>query len=162
MCLLEKAKVKIDLPIIATGSSATPVNKKLFDQWQSARPIKKSKYVTISSSLKPADPQPGSTFEYIVTVKIGSKYHIQSHTPTMPSLVGCDVFLNPIEDVYFDRSTYPPPTMRDDSVLGKLSEYSGTIVIRTTGEVDEEAKKLGVFGGVFVYLCSKYFPLSDS
>jgi len=151
ICLLETARVKIDLLVLSAGSRATPANKKLFDQWRSATPLKKSKYVTISSSLKPADPQPGSTFEYIVTVQIGSNYHIQSHTPTMPSLVGCDLFFNPVEDVYFDRSTYPPPTMRDDSVLGKLSEYSGSIVIRTAGEVDEEAKGLDGFGGVFVY-----------
>lgn len=151
MCILEKAKVKIDLPIISAGSRTTPTNKKLFDQWRSATPLKKSKYVTISSSLKPADPQPGSIFEYIVTVKIGSNYHIQSHTPTMPSLVGCDLFLNPVEDIYFERAIYPPPHMREDSVLGKLSEYSGSIVIRVPAEVDEEAKELNGFGGIFVY-----------
>lgn len=150
-CLLEKTEVKLVLPIVSNSSAVTFTHNKEFKQWQSAQPNQTSKYVTMRSSLSPVEPKLGEMFEYVVNVQISSGYHIQSHEPTMPGLVGCDLFVRHVQDVYFEKTIYPKPKIRQDSILGELSEYEGNLEIRVPAEMDEEAVGPFDFGGVFVF-----------
>ena len=139
-CIREVAEVQLDLPVAARGSAAVAANEELFQQARRAFPKSKSKYLTVSAETKPENLSPGQAFELIVNINVKRGYHIQSHAPLHEAFIATDVFLERIDDVYFEAGVYPEPKFRTLAGLGKVSEYGGRIVVRFSGEVDAEAE----------------------
>ncbi len=149
-CLQEKANVELEIPVQPSGDEPKPANDELFNRARRALPKSSSKYVTITPSLAPAHLAPGAKFELELAIEVAKGHHIQSHTPTMPSLIPADVFLERRDGVRFGRPVFPEGKKRPDKYLGELSEYEGRITVRTSGDVSADrtpgpARIAGVF-----------------
>ncbi len=148
----EQASLKLDLPVVVADEVGKPANKELFDRARAAMPARTSKYVTIAPAMSAKQLSPGKPFELRLTIDVAKRHHIQSHTPTLPSFIKCDVFMAPTDGLYFEDAVYPKPHLREVQYLGKLSEYSGHVVVRMPGEVAKDAAPGTVsVGGVFTY-----------
>ncbi len=137
-CLREEAEVSVTLPVLAAGGEAGEANRKLFKRARRAAPKATSKHVSVKAAGSPASLLAGAKFDVAVTIDIKRGFHIQSNKPTMPSLIGADIFLEPSEGVEFGEAVFPKAHFREVANLGKLSEFEGEIVVHVPGEVDSE------------------------
>jgi len=151
-CIREGADVQLDLPVAAPGTEAVAANDELFQRARRALPKSKSKYLTVAAETEPENLSPGQAFELVVNINIKRGYHIQSHEPLHETFIKTDVFLERINDLYFENATYPAPKFRTLKGAGRVSEYGGRIAVRFSGEVDSEAERLpDRLGGLLRY-----------
>ncbi len=153
ICIWGDAELKLELPVARSGEAPQFANVRLFERAGSAQPIRQSKYVSITSSVSSSELSPGKSFDFLVNVEVAKGYRILSHEPVSTNPASCDLFIGRTPDIFFDRAVYPKAKKRVDKKLGKVGEYSGTIVIRVPGEVEaEEPFPAGPrLGGVFTY-----------
>jgi len=150
-CLREDATFLLDLPVQTTGATK-PANADIFERTKRSSPKATSKYVTVKPSVRPDPLSPGTKFDLLMTVDVTRGHHIQSNTPTVPSLIPSDVFVERQEGVRFDRPVFPEGKIRPDKYLGKLSEYDGRITVRIPGVVDASRNAGPIrIAGIFTY-----------
>lgn len=141
-CLLESQVAEVSLPIVAQAAAVKPANADLFAAAKMRLPVsaEKAKYISITPRLGKGKLAPGESFEIHLEVVIKRGFHIQSNKPLTPGLIATDVFIEPVDAVFFDRAIYPKPKIKMDPKLGKLSEFGGKIEIRIPAEADTELK----------------------
>lgn len=149
-CVRESADVQLDLPL-RTAGEAKPANEQVFKAARNALPATKSRYVTLKPSIDPPSTKAGDRFTLSLLVEVTTGFHLQAPKPAITSLFGADLFLNRLEAVYWQKSEFPSPKSRQVASLGTLKEYDGAFTVKTTGEVDGEAKGPIELGGVFVF-----------
>ena len=93
----------------------------------------------------------------MLQLNIKSGMRIQSHTPTIPGLVGTDVFVERTPGLIIEAPIYPPPEERVDKNLGRLSEYGGRCLLRlpVSADMDLAAGPLRVAGVLKYQACDK-------
>jgi thiol:disulfide interchange protein/DsbC/DsbD-like thiol-disulfide interchange protein len=162
-CFRESVDLRLELPV-HSGGEAGPANERLFQRARRVLPEITSKYVTVAASTTARGLSPGLEFELALAVDVARGHHIQSHEPLTEEFIKADVFMEPTEGITFKKPVFPKPHFRTIPVLGKISEYSGRIVVRVPAEVDEEPPVGPVrFAGLFQYqACTKtggcFFP----
>ena len=62
-------------------------------------------------------------------VVVDEGFHAQSHTPLDESLIPLSVKMDDTAGVTFDPPNYPPPSVEDYPLLGKVSVYTGAVTI---------------------------------
>lgn len=139
-CIQEEMTVTLKLPVAASAADSKPANEDVLARAKRALPKPTSKVVSIVPSVGSSPIGPGSKFLVDIKTAISKGYHIQSNTPTMPSLIPAEVFMQRPDGVRFQRPSFPPPKMRKDKLLGELSEYGGEITIKVSAEIDSERK----------------------
>ena len=149
-CVPGRAEVTLELSVAAAGVEVKPANEELFQRARLALPKEQGRVVMLTPSLSATELKPGTDFELLLEVAIQHGFHIQSHKPTLPTLVKTAVLLENTPGVKFDAPQFPKPHMRKDRYLGALSEFTGTITIRIPGRVEEELPAGPLhFGGLF-------------
>ncbi len=140
-CIPGGAELSFSLPIVSQGTAAQAANKALFEEARAAFPIpvEKAKQIKLGGAIDKKAARPGEKFTATLTVEIAKGHHVQSHKPLQKGLIAAYVFVDGPEGFYVGEIEYPKGEMREDKVLGKLSEYSGKIEIKIPVEVDEEA-----------------------
>jgi thiol:disulfide interchange protein DsbD len=139
-CIPGDAEVSLSLPIVAKGSPPKPVNAEVFERAVAAMPIAsdKAEHVKLSGTLEPSELKRGGKAAAYLTLNIAAKHHMQSHKPLQEELIPAEVFVEQIEGVEIGEIEYPPPEIRQDKLLGKLSEYSGNVRIKIPLTVDKD------------------------
>jgi len=148
-CIREQADVELTLPVKATG--APPANEKIFKAARSELPGSSSKFVEVSSSIDGGPPNPGDTFALEVRLDIADGYRLVSNQPEKPSLVGVDVFVERVPNVYWDKVEFPEPKRGSVAEHGTIGAYDGTVTVRVPGEIDAEAEGPLDLGGIVVF-----------
>lgn len=139
-CIQEEASVQLKLPVSASTADVKPANEDILNRARKSLPKSSSKVVSVVPSVSSGSIGPGSKFVLDMKAGIAKGHHIQSNTPTMPSLIPAEVFMQRPEGVRFQRATFPTPKMRKDKFLGELSEFGGEISIKVPVEIDSERK----------------------
>lgn len=153
-CLNERQSVSLSLATVSDASAVKPAHEQVFTRARRRLPVSrgKAKYLTVTPSLSQGTLAPGATFQILIDVKIKPGFHIQSNKPLIAGLVATDVFMDPIEDVYFDPAVFPEPKVRMLPGVGKLSEFTGSIQVRIPAEADTELPGASrTIGGLLVY-----------
>ncbi|MFQ5590764.1 MAG: protein-disulfide reductase DsbD domain-containing protein [Phycisphaerae bacterium] len=153
ICVWGDAEQRLELPVAPSGSTPELINAELFERARSAQPNHRSDYVVITPALSTSELLPGTSFELLVNVEVAPGYRIHAHEPASGKVTNCDLFIERTPDIYFERAIFPKPTTRTDRKLGKVSEYSGKMVIRVPASVDAETPFATPprLGGVFTY-----------
>ncbi len=151
-CLREEAEVSLELPVVSSGGKVELDNEKLFSRARKALPRDVSKYVSVSPSVTTQSFDAETKFDLVLNMEVAKGYHIQSNTPSNEAFIACEVFVDPFSEIDFSRPVYPKGKVRQDKVLGKLSEYEGKFTVRVPGEVWEKPKDVPIrFGGILKY-----------
>lgn len=149
-CIQEEAAIDLTLPVRTSGEAAV-ANEDVFKRARRALPLAESKYLKVAAVTNPPSPAAGSKFELRLAVEVAKGHHIQSHTPTIPSLIGANAFVERRPGVRFERPVFPEGKSRTDKFLGTLSEYEGAFTIVVPGESDGDAKGPLNLAGVLSY-----------
>ncbi|HNQ21716.1 MAG TPA: protein-disulfide reductase DsbD family protein [Phycisphaerae bacterium] len=150
LCIVEKAHVGLGLSVAA--GEPRPAHQEFFERARRALPRAQGRYATVQAGLPEVQLTPGTKFDLLVTVQVRPGHHIQSHRPAQPNLVGAEVLLELTPGITFGPPQYPAPHNRVDPVLGRLSEFTGTVTIRVPATVDDEPPTVPVrIGGLFTY-----------
>jgi len=75
-----------------------------------------------------------------VVVEVGDGYHAQSHTPLDENFIKFELKPEDNASVKIGAPTYPPGKIEDYPALGKLSVYTGKVVVYFPLEVNADAK----------------------
>lgn len=142
-CIPGEVEVSLKLPVAEKGAAPKPANAELFKKAQSALPEPGSaaKYVKISGKLSKESLKPTDTATAVFIVEIEPKHHMQSHKPAQEELIPTILFLELTDGLEFGEVEYPQGHVREDKILGKLSEYSGKIEIKVPLTVAEGTNK---------------------
>jgi len=138
ICIRGESEVSVELPVLGAGSPVEAANAELFDRARRARPIRQSKYLSISASLSAPDLSPGGRLELLVTVEPAEGYRIASREPLSNQLSALDLFVGRTDDIYFEQAQYPRGSVGTHPKLGKVNEYTGRTTIRVKGELEAE------------------------
>ncbi len=157
-CIPGGAELSLSVPVVSPGTAAKPANKQLFEGARAAfpTPAEKAEHVKLRGAIDKQAASPGEKFTATLTVEIAKGHHMQSHKPLQEGLIPAYLFVESPEGFYVGEVAYPKGQVREDKILGKLSEYSGKIEIEIPVEVDEEAdKQPRRLGGLLQYqLCT--------
>lgn len=149
MCVPGRTDLALELPVAVKGAEPKPANEELFQRARAALPKTQGRVVALTPSLSTNELTVGTDFELLLEVKIKPGFHIQSHKPSLPSLVKTSVLLERTPGVTFGTPKYPKPHTRKDRYLGQLSEFSGTITVRIPARVEDKLPAGPVhFGGL--------------
>jgi thiol:disulfide interchange protein DsbD len=83
--------------------------------------------------------QPGQQGVIAVVMEIGSGLHAQSHTPLDKNLIPFSVSVEPHPSVTLLPPAYPPEEIHDYAALGKVSVYTGRVIVYVPLEVKSDA-----------------------
>ncbi|MCH7702998.1 MAG: hypothetical protein IID37_15050 [Planctomycetes bacterium] len=156
-CLRERQDAVLTLPTVASADSVRTAHADLFRRARAAMPRTQAAHLTIQAMSTNPTIKPGESFEIVLQLSIKSGMRIQSHTPTIPGLVGTDVFVERTPGLVIDAAIYPPPEERIDKNLGLVAEYGGRCLLRlpVTADTDLAPGPVRV-GGVLKYqACDK-------
>ena len=138
-CIRLNRAFKLNLPVAGASGETSPANVKLFERARRSfpEPGNRAKYVKIKPVVNVDRIKAGDKFKLGVVVDVEKGYHIQSHTPLAASYIATDVFLEPTEDVLFERGSYPEHKVR--TLRGKIqvAEYAGRLVVQFEAEADK-------------------------
>jgi thiol:disulfide interchange protein len=90
-----------------------------------------------------------------IVLEIPTGFHAQSHAPLDELLIKFQVKLDKSDTVIFGEVGYPPGTIEEYPKLGKLSVYTGRVVLLVPFEVkaDSAVGDLKVSGSLYYQLC---------
>jgi len=151
-CVPDGAELTVTLPVAASAKAA---NDEAFDEADWSLPVAASKAenAKISGKADAKALKPGAKFTATLVADIEKHHHMQSHKPLEDYLVPAIVFLEPTTGFEFGEVNYPKGKIRNDKMLGKLSEYAGKtefkIPVTVTDEYD--AQKSTAVRGVLQY-----------
>lgn len=140
-CVPGEAKLSLTLPVVAEASDAPPANLSLFEEAGAGLPLPttQAEHHTLSVTADKAAVKPGDTFTVTVTTTIEAKHHMQSSKPLVEGLIPAVVFVERTAGLEFGDVVYPKPHVRDDKVLGKMSEYGGEVAFKIPVTVEDDA-----------------------
>ncbi|MEK6675854.1 MAG: protein-disulfide reductase DsbD domain-containing protein [Planctomycetota bacterium] len=151
-CLLETAKVQLELPVAASTAEIRDANKDVFVSARRALPKSTSKYLSVKGDANPSTPGANQKLEVALHLQINEGFHIQSHQPLNESFVKCDVLMEPTKGVVFENPVFPAGQLRPVKVLGQISEYSGKVTVTIPAESLEEPPVAPVrYAGLVLY-----------
>lgn len=150
LCLFEDASIALELPVAAAGSEPKPANEEFFAQARRMLPKDKSRFVTVTPSFE-GELQAGQDIALVLDLKVATGMHIQSHRPTIETLIATKVLPERTPGIVFSEPVFPEPKLRVDPVLGKLSEFAGDVTIRIPGKVEEAPQGPVHFGGLLTF-----------
>ena len=156
-CLRERQDAVLTLPTVASADSVRTAHADLFRRARAAMPRTQAAHLTIQAMSTNPTIRPGESFEIVLQLSINSGMRIQSHTPTIPGLVGTDIFVERTPGLIIDPPIYPPPEERVDKNLGRLAEYGGRCLLRlpVSAELDLAAGPVRVAGVLKYQACDK-------
>jgi thiol:disulfide interchange protein DsbD len=139
-CIPGGAEVSLSVPIVAKAASHKPVNAEVFERASAEFPISanRARHVKLSGTMEPAELKPGGKATAVLLLSIAPNHHMQSHKPLQQELIAADVFVEQIEGIEIGEVEYPAQQIRQDDVLGKLSEYNGEVRIKINLVADEK------------------------
>jgi thiol:disulfide interchange protein len=90
-----------------------------------------------------------------IVLDIPAGFHAQSRTPLQENLIKFQVRLDKNDAVTYGEVVYPPGTIEEYPKLGKLSVYTGKVVLLIPFEVKADARPgdLKLTGSLFYQLC---------
>ncbi len=140
-CIPGKAKLVLTLPVAGPGAKPSPANEDIFKRARRAlpEPLDKAEHVKVSVAADAPTAAPGKAFNVIVSADLERGAHMQSHKPLDEYYIAAYVFVEPAEGFEIGDVVYPPGVERTDKVLGKLSEYSGTVAFKVPVTVNDDA-----------------------
>lgn len=159
VCIPGDAELSLSLPIVAAGSAQDkPANKAPFDKAEAALPAppEKAEHVSVSVQVGRAMVRRGETFTVTLQADVEPRHHMQSNKPLQEYLIPAVVFVELADGLDLGAVEYPKAHVRDDKLLGKLSEYSGKIAFKMPVRVlDEATPGVRAIRGVLQYqICS--------
>lgn len=99
------------------------------------------KVATVTAIAKPAVVAPGGRGVLVVTVAVGSKYHINAHAPNDPAYIATVFAGQKTPGITFGQAVYPAPKAMKLSYAPKpLLVYTGRAVIAVPFTVAKTAK----------------------
>lgn len=129
LCLPGGQTLSVEIPVAATAAPASEAILEEFDGAAYAVPSRaeKAEHLKFSIRTDKKTVKPGESFNAIITTQIAAKHHMQSNKPLEDYLIPALVFVEPVRDGEIGKITYPKSHIRDDPMLGKMSEYSGKV-----------------------------------
>ncbi len=136
-CVPDGAELSVTLPVAA---SAKPANADAFEEAEWSLPVSMAKAANakISGKSDAKALKAGATFTATLVADIEKHHHMQSHKPLEDYLVPAIVFLEPTPGLEYGEINYPKGKVRNDEMLGKLSEYAGKTEFRIPVKVTDE------------------------
>lgn len=136
-CVPDGAELSVTLPVAA---SAKPANADAFEEAEWSLPVSMAKAANakISGKSDAKALKAGATFTATLVADIEKHHHMQSHKPLEDYLVPAIVFLEPTPGLEYGEFSYPKGKVRNDEMLGKLSEYAGKTEFRIPVKVTDE------------------------
>ena len=99
------------------------------------------KVAAVTATAKPAATTPGGRGVLLVTVNIGTKYHINAHKPNDPAYIATAFEGQKTPGITFGQATYPAPKVMKLSYATKpLLVYTGKIVVAVPFTVSKTAR----------------------
>jgi thiol:disulfide interchange protein DsbD len=110
---------------------------------------------TVDAKLSAATLKPGDQAELSVSVAIPAGYHAQSHTPLEKFYIPLTVTMDPNPAFMPGEASYPPGTVEEYPLLGKLSVYTGNVTVKVPLTVTGAAASgpLAIAGSVRLQMC---------
>ncbi len=135
-CWMLKREVRAELPV--KSATPAPANAEFIEDARRQMPVEpdQARYVKIAAFSSVDRIRPQDTFELAIVLDVQPKFHIQSNTPLVESLVATDVFADVVDGVYLDMARFPKHKVRSGPGGMKLAEFEGRVVIRIAGEAD--------------------------
>lgn len=142
-CVPGGETLKIGLPIAAAAKPAGEAVQEEFDfaRVTLATSPEKAEHLKITARADKKPVKPGESFNAIVTVQIEAKHHMQSDKPLEDYLIPAMVFVEPVRDGDIGKIKYPASHIRNDPMMGKMSEYSGKVDFTIPITLDKETDK---------------------
>lgn len=140
-CIPGEVELSLTLPVVAKGTAAKPANEKIFKnaQYAFAEPLSAAEYVKIGHRVDKTGVKPGDTFTASIVLDIQAKHHMQSNKPASEDFIPTVLFLERTDGFEFGELVYPKAHVREDKILGKLSEFGGKVEIGIPVTVAEDA-----------------------
>lgn len=139
-CVPGNVELSLKLPVVETGKAVKPANQKVFEEARRSwpEPPQEARHVKLSGAIDREVVKPGETFTATLAVEIEAGHHMQSNKP-LEGLIPAVVFVEQADGFKIGEVEYPPAKVRQDPVLGKLSEFDGKLAIKIPVEVAGEA-----------------------
>jgi suppressor for copper-sensitivity B len=115
-----------------------------------------TKHATISTSLNYRSLQAGQQAVIAIVADIAPGLHAQSHTPLDDNLIPFKVDFESNPQIDFHPPIFPPGSIETYPALGKLSVYSGRVIIYVPIEVKRDAPlgAIKINGNVSYQICN--------
>lgn len=141
-CIPGDVEVSLKLPVVSRGEPEKPANRELFEKAEGRFPIPaaKAEHVRVSGRADRGSLKPGDSFNVVVTAQIAAGHHMQSNKPLDEYLIPAVLFVERPAGLEVGAVAYPQARVREDKLLGKLSEYGGRIDFKAPIEIDEDAE----------------------
>jgi len=157
-CVLETKELQLKLPVVAGAAQSKPANEDTFRFARASLPLPmaEAKYLRRLSVAASVDKvKPGAKFKVAVVLDIATGYHLNSNKPLSEYLIPTDVFHDSAAGLILGRAEFSPGKI-ERSPLGKISLYTGRVVVMLPAEADAvlQAKQLRISGVVTYQACS--------
>jgi len=93
----------------------------------------------IEAALNATVLEPGKQAVLAIVIDVSNGFHIQSHSPLDKNAIQLEVKVALPEDITALPPVYPPPRIEDYPALGKLSVYTGRLIVYVPLEVKAAA-----------------------
>ncbi len=143
-CFRGSESVSIALSIAA---QAKPVEDDIvFKLARRSLPVaaNKASYISIKPSVSKPSVSKGDSFEVILDVDIKDGYHTQSNAPLGEFFVATSVYPRIATGMSFGEPAWPEPHIRDDKVLGKISEFEDAFKVRVPVKLESKTASADV------------------
>jgi hypothetical protein len=129
--------------------------------------LRAASHTIVSAYLDVSALEPGHQARLAVVLDIAKGLHAQSHTPLDPYAVKCELTLASVPGLVFGQIEYPRGKEEEFPALGKLSVYTGRVIILVTVTTTADAKSgpIKLSGSVQLQLCNSetcFAPEDDS
>jgi len=121
----------------------------------------------VSGGLDVSALEPGHEARLAALLDIAKDLHAQSHTPLDPYAVKCELTLIKVPGIVFGQIEYSNGTEKEFPALGKLSVYTGRviIVVPVTLTADAKSGPIKLSGHLQLQVCNRetcFAPEKDS
>ncbi|HMB95986.1 MAG TPA: protein-disulfide reductase DsbD domain-containing protein, partial [Tepidisphaeraceae bacterium] len=112
-------------------------------------------HATVSTALNYQSLQGGQQAVIAIVTDIEPGFHAQSHTPLDENYIPFNVELVPNPQIDFHPPIFPPGKIEDFPALGKLSVYTGKVVVYVPIEMKRDAQvgAITISGTVSYQIC---------
>ena len=113
-------------------------------------------HTKVSAGIDASALEPGHRALLAVVLDIPNDLHAQSHRPLDPYAVKCELTLANVPGIVFGQIEYPKGTEAEFPALGKLSVYTGRVIILVpvTPTADAKPGPIKLSGSVQLQVCN--------
>jgi len=109
---------------------------------------------TVSATASSSPLHAGDREAVAVVIDVPAGYHAQSHTPLEEGLIALTVTVQPAAGIDVEAPVYPAAKIEEYKLLGKVSVYTGQVVVYVPLRVAKSASgPVTIQGGVMLQLC---------